>query len=67
MMDEPISSSEKSKKINVISKQTIHQICSGQVRLTYEYTNIQPLYINVIYSICNINYFLANKYMFYYS
>ncbi|XP_033358106.1 mismatch repair endonuclease PMS2-like isoform X2 [Bombus vosnesenskii] len=30
-MDEPISSSEKSKKINVISKQTIHQICSGQV------------------------------------
>ncbi|XP_012241953.1 mismatch repair endonuclease PMS2 isoform X1 [Bombus impatiens] len=31
MMDEPISSSEKSKKINVISKQTIHQICSGQV------------------------------------
>ncbi|XP_071863573.1 mismatch repair endonuclease PMS2 isoform X1 [Bombus fervidus] len=30
-MDEPISSSEKSKKINIISKQTIHQICSGQV------------------------------------
>lgn len=30
-MDEPISSSEKSKKINVISKQTVHQICSGQV------------------------------------
>lgn len=32
-MTEPISTSEKSKKINVISKQTIHQICSGQVVL----------------------------------
>lgn len=31
-MTEPIATSEKSKKINVISKQTIHQICSGQVR-----------------------------------
>ncbi|KAK9302717.1 hypothetical protein QLX08_005429 [Tetragonisca angustula] len=32
-MTEPIPPLEKSKKINAINKQTIHQICSGQVIL----------------------------------
>ncbi|CAL7941429.1 unnamed protein product [Xylocopa violacea] len=32
-MIEPIPTSEESKKINAINKQTIHQICSGQVVL----------------------------------
>ncbi|XP_017792685.1 PREDICTED: mismatch repair endonuclease PMS2 [Habropoda laboriosa] len=32
-MTEPIPTSEKSKKINAINKQAIHQICSGQVVL----------------------------------
>ncbi|XP_054011244.1 mismatch repair endonuclease PMS2 [Hylaeus anthracinus] len=32
-MTEPIPTTEKSKKINAINKQTIHQICSGQVVL----------------------------------
>lgn len=39
-MTEPIPPLEKSKKINAINKQTIHQICSGQVRLTYKDANI---------------------------
>ncbi|XP_076650678.1 mismatch repair endonuclease PMS2 [Halictus rubicundus] len=32
-MSEPTATTEKSKKINAISKQTVHQICSGQVVL----------------------------------
>ncbi|XP_017892868.1 mismatch repair endonuclease PMS2 [Ceratina calcarata] len=32
-MTEPTPTLEKSKKINVINKQTVHQICSGQVIL----------------------------------
>lgn len=32
--DEPVATQEVSKKINVINKETVHQICSGQVRLT---------------------------------
>lgn len=30
---EPIATSEASKKISAISKETVHHICSGQVRL----------------------------------
>lgn len=30
-MTEPNPTTEKSKKINAINKQTIHKICSGQV------------------------------------
>lgn len=30
---EAIATTEKSRKINVISKETVHHICSGQVRL----------------------------------
>jgi hypothetical protein len=33
-MDEPIATTEKSKKIEAINKETIHHICSGQVRLS---------------------------------
>ncbi|EFN75866.1 Mismatch repair endonuclease PMS2 [Harpegnathos saltator] len=32
-MDEPVATSEKSKKIEAINKETIHHICSGQVVL----------------------------------
>ncbi|KZC07572.1 PREDICTED: mismatch repair endonuclease PMS2 [Dufourea novaeangliae] len=32
-MTEPIPTTEESKKINAINKQTVHQICSGQVVL----------------------------------
>ncbi|XP_020290349.1 mismatch repair endonuclease PMS2 isoform X2 [Pseudomyrmex gracilis] len=32
-MDEPVATTEKSKKIEAISKETIHHICSGQVVL----------------------------------
>ncbi|GAB1866069.1 Mismatch repair endonuclease PMS2 [Camponotus japonicus] len=31
MMDEPVATTEKSKKIEAINKETIHHICSGQV------------------------------------
>lgn len=31
-MDEPVATTEKSKKIEAINKETIHYICSGQVR-----------------------------------
>ncbi|XP_014469708.1 PREDICTED: mismatch repair endonuclease PMS2 [Dinoponera quadriceps] len=33
MMDEPVATIEKSKKIKAINKETIHHICSGQVVL----------------------------------
>ncbi|KAG5324149.1 PMS2 endonuclease, partial [Acromyrmex heyeri] len=32
-MDEPVATIEKSKKIEAINRETIHHICSGQVRL----------------------------------
>lgn len=35
-MCEPIATKEKSQKIEAINKETIHRICSGQVRLTDE-------------------------------
>lgn len=35
-MCEPIATKEKSQKIEAINKETIHRICSGQVRLTVE-------------------------------
>lgn len=31
---EPVATTEKSQKIEAISKETIHHICSGQVRLS---------------------------------
>ncbi|XP_076172313.1 mismatch repair endonuclease PMS2 isoform X2 [Ptiloglossa arizonensis] len=44
-MTEPIPTTEKSKKINVINKETVHQICSGQVILNLA-TTIKELVEN---------------------
>lgn len=54
-MSTPDPTTEKSKKINVINRETVHQICSGQVRLQC-HSNFEIVSFKTTFTVSEINY-----------